>query len=557
MTTLNTLDIDREISTMRLASKELISISNKELANIFQECINQIPSFADYWVDLEAQNKQINPNTSAIGEQWAGGPWLVVWSFRYIVKSLSHFPNLDFNLDNKYNKEDHTLQIFPTERIEKLLYMGVKGYIKLRKNMTLEDFKKYRGFESRINTNNATTTLVLGAGNQGCIPILDFAYHITTRRSPIVLKLNPVNEYLKPIFEKILAPFIKHHFLTIVTGDAEVGKYLSEHHAISHIHLTGSHLTYENIAYGKKLNDKEKGSKTIKKINTTSISTELGNVTPVIIIPDKWSKSDIRVQAKKVATAKLQNAGFNCIAAQVVVLDDKWKHKDDFINEVKNIISGQSTRHFYYPGSKDRILSINKNPNTEILSLDECEVPYSSTTTDEDDTFYFHNEIWGGSIIFKTISSNTVPEYIKKATEFCNNNLWGNLGCTVIIKPKTEKKYSKSFKSMLDELKYGTIGINEWCALGFAIPSLPWGGYPGNKDSDIQSGQGYVHNTYLFESPLNGIIRTNFKPLMNIDSPWFVTHKNSHKVLKNLTFYLCTNSKLNLLKTFYYAVISK
>ena len=80
--------------------------------------------------------------------------------------------------------------------------------------------------------------------------------------------------------------------------------------------------------------------------------------------------------------------------------------------------------------------------------------------------------------------------------------------------------------------------------------------YPGNKDSDIQSGQGYVHNTFLFESPLNGIVRTQFKPLFNIDPPWFITHKNSHKVLRNLTFYLCTNSKLNLIKTFFYAVIS-
>jgi hypothetical protein len=145
---------------------------------------------------------------------------------------------------------------------------------------------------------------------------------------------------------------------------------------------------------------------------------------------------------------------------------------------------------------------------------------------------------------------------MKKATTFCNDNLWGNLGCTVLIKPKTEKKYLDDFELMVDSLHYGTVAINEWCALGFAIPSLPWGGYPGNRDSDIQSGQGYVHNTFLFESPLNGIVRTQFKPLFNIDPPWFVTHKNSHKVLRNLTLYLCTNSKLNLIKTLFYAVIS-
>lgn len=556
MAALNTIEIDRDISSMRLASKELISISNNELASIFQECIDQIPTYSEYWVELETLHKKVDPESSAVGEQWAGGPWLTAWGFKYLIESLSNLPDIDMNFDKMYDEKRHTLQVFPTKFIEKLLYMGVKGYIKLRNNMTLDDFKEYRGFESRINTKNPTTTLVLGAGNQSCIPILDFAHHIATRRSPVVLKLNPVNEYLKPVFDSILSPFIKRRFLTIVNGDAELGKYLTNHQGISHIHLTGSSNTYENIVYGKKLSEKEIGSKSIKKVNNKSITTELGNVTPVVVVPDKWSTSDIKVQAKKIATAKLQNAGFNCIAAQVVVLDKNWKQKDQLINEVKKVIRSQQTRYFYYPGSKERISEINKSSNVEILSQDSCEVPYSASITDSDDEFYFHNEVWGGTIIFKILESDSTKDYIKQATIFCNDELWGNLGCTVLIKPKTERAYRNEFNEMIDNLKYGTVAINEWCALGFAIPSLPWGGYPGNKDSDIQSGQGYVHNSFLFESPLNGIVRTDFKPLLNIDPPWFITHKNSPKVLKNLTMYLCTNSKFNLIKTFFYAVIS-
>ena len=556
MVALNTIDIDRDISSMRLASKELISISNNELASIFQECIDQIPTFADYWVELETLHKKVEPDTSAVGEQWAGGPWLTVWGFRYLIESLKELPNINMNFDKMYDKNRHTLQVFPTKFIEKLLYMGVQGYIKLRNNMTIDDFKEYRGFESRINTKNPTTTLVLGAGNQSCIPILDFAHHIVTRRSPVVLKLNPVNDYLKPVLENILAPFIKRRFLTIVNGDAELGKYLTNHQGISHIHLTGSSNTYENIVYGKKLSENEIGNKSLKKVNNKSITTELGNVTPVIVIPDRWSKSDIKVQAKKIATAKLQNAGFNCIAAQVVVIDKNWKQKDQLIDEVKKIIKSQKTRYFYYPGSKERISEINKSSKIEILSQDSCEVPYSASVTESDDEFYFHNEVWGGTIIFKILDNVSTVNYIEKATTFCNDELWGNLGCTVLIKPKTERAYKDEFNTMIDNLKYGTVAINEWCALGFAIPSLPWGGYPGNKDSNIQSGQGYVHNSFLFESPLNGIVRTGFKPLLNIDPPWFITHRNSHKVLKNLTMYLCTNSKLNLIKTFFYAVIS-
>lgn len=557
MKPLNTIDIDRDISTLRLSSKKLVNLSNKELADLFQQCINQIPSICDYWVEISAKYKRISPDQAVVGEEWAGGPWLTVWGFKYLIKTLEQYPNIDINLDNNYKKKDNTLKVFPTSTVEKLLYMGVEGHIKIRNNMNIHQFNEYRGFESRINTKNPTTTLVLGAGNQSCIPLLDFAYHITTRRSPVILKLNPVNEYLKPVYENMMSPFISRDFLRIVTGDKEIGNHLTNHNGISHIHLTGGYTTYENIVYGRVLEDSEKKSKSTKKTNTKSISTELGNVTPFIIFPGKWSKSDINVQAKKIATAKLQNAGFNCIAAQVVVLDKNWVQADQFIAKIKEIISEQETRYFYYPGSSERVDSFNKSYNTDLLSKDQCDVPYSSYTTNEDDEYYFGNEIWGGAIIFKFIESSSLKDYSQRATSFCNDTLWGNLGCSIIIKPNTEKKFSKEFQYMVDNLKYGTIAINEWCALGFAIPSLPWGGYPGNKDTDIQSGQGYVHNSYLFESPLNGIVRTPFKPFLNIDPPWLITHKNSHKVLRNLTLYLATNSKINLLKTFVHAVLSK
>ena len=195
------------------------------------------------------------------------------------------------------------------------------------------------------------------------------------------------------------------------------------------------------------------GNKSLKKVNNKSITTELGNVTPVIVIPDRWSKSDIKVQAKKIATAKLQNAGFNCIAAQVVVIDKNWKQKDQLIDEVKKIIKSQKTRYFYYPGSKERISEINKSSKIEILSQDSCEVPYSASVTESDAEFYFHNEVWGGTIIFKIIDNASTVNYIEKATSFCNDDLWGNLGCTVLIKPKTERAYKDEFNTMIDNLK--------------------------------------------------------------------------------------------------------
>jgi hypothetical protein len=40
-----------------------------------------------------------------------------------------------------------------------------------------------------------------------------------------------------------------------------------------------------------------------------------------------------------------------------------------------------------------------------------------------------------------------------------------------------------------------------------------------------------------------------------IDPPWFVTHKKSHKIFKNLTYYQAENTKLNLMKLIFSTLI--
>ena len=78
----------------------------------------------------------------------------------------------------------------------------------------------------------------------------------------------------------------------------EASKYLTQHDGFHQTHLTGSNYTYENIVYGRILNDKERSLKTLPKINKKPITTELGNVTPIIVHPGNWSRSEIKHQAK-------------------------------------------------------------------------------------------------------------------------------------------------------------------------------------------------------------------------------------------------------------------
>jgi acyl-CoA reductase-like NAD-dependent aldehyde dehydrogenase len=102
--------------------------------------------------------------------------------------------------------------------------------------------------------------------------------------------------------------------MIVTTGNVDVSSYMTQHTGVTNMHLTGSDITYENIVYGSTLKEKDKGKKTLPKVNKKPFTTELGNVTPFIIHPGTWTSSEIKYQARKIVTAKLNNNGFNCIA---------------------------------------------------------------------------------------------------------------------------------------------------------------------------------------------------------------------------------------------------
>ena len=56
----------------------------------------------------------------------------------------------------------------------------------------------------------------------------------------------------------------------------------------------------------------------------------------------------------------------------------------------------------------------------------------------------------------------------------------------------------------------------------YGTVSMPWGAYPGHPRTDIQSGTGVVHNTYLFEDVEKSVCRGPFRTPMK--PPWFHTH---------------------------------
>ena len=546
---LTKLDIDRFITTLRTKSKEFNSISNVQLASMLEETISNIKEVAFFWATICSDNKGTT-KTPAEGEEWLGGPFASVLATQYYIKSLTNDDDL---VEKKYNSEENSYKVFPNSFTERITFPFIDAKVIFNKSMSFEDINKYRGFSKRYDI-DPSITLVLGAGNFSSIPYLDVLYHLITRKSVILLKLNPVNEYLKPVFEKVFQSFIERGYIIVTTGNIDESKYMAKHPGINHIHLTGSDKTFEDIVYGRELTEKERRTKSLSKINNKPITSELGNVTPIIIHPGKWSTSDIKYQARKIVTAKLNNNGFNCIAAQVVVLPDGWGQTDTLIKFVKHYMSKAKERKAYYPESIERLEKLEKDKGYERVNALSCVTPHLTREIKAYSKFEI-DEVWSSTIYFKKIEYTSVEDFANKAIDYCNDELWGNLGVSVIIKDHDRKFNNHITNLYVDNLNYGTVAINEWAAIGYIIPQLPWGGFPGNRDNDIQSGQSVVHNSMLFESPLKGVVNTKFRISRIIDPPWFVTNKKARRLFKNLTYYQIHNSNINFLKLIFAALV--
>ncbi len=544
------LEIDRNINTLRVNSKEFSKISNIELISLLEQCIKNIKSVSYYWATVGSENKGVT-NTIAEGEEWLGGPFASVFGIQYYIETLRNSEK-PLNKD-KYDQELNTYKVFPNNTLEKIFFPFISAEVKFNKNINFNEINKYRGFSMRY-PHEPSISLILGAGNVSCIPLLDALYHLVTKRSVVYIKLNPVNEYLLPVYEKIFENFINLGYMVISKASIEESKYMVGHKGIDHIHLTGSDETYENIVYGRKLSEEEKQYKSLKKINSTSFSSELGNVTPIIIHPGNWSNSELRFQARKIVTAKLNNGGFNCISAQIVILPEKWKHTDKLMKYIKYYMKKIDDRYSYYPNSLKVLNTLEKDKNYERLNDQSCSTPHLSREI-KAYSKYETSEVWGTTIYFKKVNFNSDIEYAQNVIEYCNSSLWGNLGATVLIKKHNSKKNKSITNLYVNELKYGTVAINEWSAIGFIIPALPWGGFPGNKDNNIQSGKDFVHNSLFFESPQNGIVYSKFRMSNIIDPLWFVTNKKGKKVFKNLTYFQIDKTFINFLKLAFSAVI--
>ena len=199
---------------------------------------------------------------------------------------------------------------------------------------------------------------------------------------------------------------------------------------------------------------------------------------------------------------------------------------------VENRVAPLSTRKAYYPGAQDRYQTLlDAYPHAEALTERTDDVVPWTLITDLDsseDQLAFTMEPFCGVLSETTLSASGPGDFLNQAVDFLNNRVWGSLNAMVVIDPRTEKAVETELENAKMNLRYGTVSVNHWPAVGYGFVVTPWGAHHGHTLDDIQSGIGVVHNTLFFEKVQKTVITGPFK--MFPKPPWFPSHKQGAKI---------------------------
>ncbi len=537
-------EMNRAVQMLQERKDAWVGVGVGERVALVDQLIAGCAAVAERWVAASLQGKRIPADSPAASEEWVTGPYLTIKYLRQMRQALrdiaaTGYPKIPGPITTRPDGQV-VAQVFPFDAYDKLLLSGVRAEVWMEPGVTLEELPKTQGVIYQDKQHPGKVALVLGAGNVSSIGPLDILYKLLAEDQVVIYKSNPVNAYIGPIIEEAFRALIEPGFLRIVYGGPTEGAYLCHHAGVDEIHITGSDKTFEAIVFGPGPEGAKRKAER-KPLLTKRVTGELGNVSPVIVVPGPWSAKDIAYQGDHIASMLTNNAGFNCNAARVIIQHAAWSQREQLLQAVRQVLSQVPPRSAYYPGAHARQRAfVQAHPEAEQIGAgSEDQLPWTliaGVDPGKDDDIIFTTEAFCSLFAETALEAASVAEYLDRAVDFANGRLWGTLNATILVHPATLKDpaVAAALDHAIANLRYGTVAINYWAASAFAMGAPGWGGFPGQDIYDVQSGIGVVHNALLFSRPQKTVVRAPFR---SVPTPaWFVSQgKIASKVYPKLT----------------------
>lgn len=470
----------------------------------------RLATHAATWVTQACATKGIDPTSDLAAEEVASGPLAIARSLQVWRRSLAHvargrLPRLPGAA--RPWRGALAFPALPALPYDRLTFAGYRGRVVVAAEQPIQVVPPPR----------AGVAVVLGAGNVTSVPIADLLTLLCRDGQPVIVKLHPLHAPLREVFADVFAP-LRDVGCEFVLGAADLGQALAVDPRVTQVHLTGAPTTFASLVAAN-----------ARRETPAHLGAELGNVTPVLIAPGRFSDRALAARIDDVAAMLVNNGSFNCAAARVLLTARGWPQRAEFLGRLGKRLAMIPPRHTFHPGAATRFARLVGRS-----AADPEHLPWT-LVTDADPEAYplaFAQESFAPLLFETALDAHDVPAFLRAAVTLCNERLGGDLAAMILADRHTLRAHREAFAAAGDALRYGTIATNTWAAVAFASMSTPWGAAPGNTLAAPGSGLGFVHDPFFLRAPQKTILEGPVVPWPT--PPWWPGHRAPRAVLERL-----------------------
>jgi acyl-CoA reductase-like NAD-dependent aldehyde dehydrogenase len=552
---------DEAVGELRTAADRWVRTPVERKRALLDEVLRASLPLIDRWTRLGSLHEGLDPAGPDAAEETIVGPYIFLRGVRLHREALdgiirSGLPRIPGGVRTLPDGRV-VARVVPSDWLDRVAYLRMHADVWMDRSVTAESLPSTMATAYRTPP-KGRVCLVLGAGNASSIGPLDTIHKLFVEQQVVVLKLHPVMAHLAEVQAAALAPLIREGVVRIVHGDAVQGSYLASHPGVDTLHITGADRTYDAIVFGTGP-EGDARKRRDEPVLDKPFTAELGNLTPIIVVPGRWTSAELDYHAENIATMLTNNAGFNCTTSRVIVTAASWAQREDLLGRVRRRLSELPTRLAYYPGAAARFAAFAEiHPEAELIGDPaDGHLPWmliAGLSPDATGDPAYRVEAFCSVTAETPVEAPDAATFLARATAFANDRVWGSLNATILVDPRTARDpaVQPALERSIGALRYGTVSLNHWSAAGYGLGITPWGAFPGNPRRDIGSGTGFVHNPLMFEAAEKTVIRGPFRAWPK--PPWFTSHRGAHRLMPELTRFEADRHPGHLLPILWHAL---
>jgi aldehyde dehydrogenase (NAD(P)+) len=520
--------MDLALEHLHAGAPRLAALPARDRANLLRALLRRFHELSPRFVELDATAKGLDPSTPRAGEPALEGPAIILRYVRELAATLAGQRRVRAERVREVGPRS-VVDVLPLDAYDNLLFRGYRAEVWLDRLTTAD---RVATLPSELAAHSGEIALVLGAGNVASIGVLDALEQCFVRGRTVMYKLSPVNDYHGPLLALALAPLVEQGFIAFAYGGADVGAYLAACPAIDTIHITGSFETHEAIVWGPDASERAARKTRGEPFCTKPVTSELGNVSPAVVVPGRWTAREIEHAAQSIAGSFAFNAGFNCNATKLVVTPAGSDLRGKLVARVAEILHDLPLRTAYYPGAAEKYMRFTRDGGCvqQLGTLNGSEngmTRWALVTQLEAEAHpaCFVQEPFCAVLSEVPIASNDPVEFLTKIAPFLNERVWGTLNAMLLVPEAVERDSALAphLEAAIEALEYGAVCVNVWPAVAYGLGTLPWGGHPSATLANVQSGLGFGHNSLLLRGVEKSVLRG---PLVQFPKPfWYPGHR--------------------------------